>query len=1296
MYHDRRAVGGTLPGTDPLTDGAQHGAGARARLRSGDVLAHRYQVERALGTGGMGAVYAVFDRELEEPVALKLLHEELSSDPDFRHRLRQEVRLARRVSHPNVCRVHDLGQHAGQLFVTMELLRGPTLRQVMKEIAAGAREPLSLGRKIDLVVQLAAGLAAAHRVGIVHRDVKPDNVIVEDDRSVLTDFGVASPVELAASRRTVVGTPDYIAPEILRGEAASPAADVYACALVAYELLAGRPAFPAGGIARAMERAREGAPPPPLPEEAAPPLSREALGRVLARALDGRAEVRHESVQRLAEALALAARGAAAEEEAAPAARPAAPPPPLAAAAAAAAAPAPEEPVSATAVPRVATALALAFSAVRAAPEEEDVTAQDTRPISLGEGGDLDLLERVVTSLGGTVVSSGPGELMALFGAPRALGDDAVRAAQAGHALVERCEGGRVGLHTGRVDLSAGRGAPRAGGDAVDRARALAGAASAGQVIASGVTARHLFGRFDVTRLPGGDHRVEPGLLARAERYDLPPLYGRAGEVAQLERLILEALEERSPRAALVVAPAGAGKSRLRLEIERHLAGRREVDWLIGRASPLGGGVPLGLLRDASRDWYAAAEAAAGGGRAAALAAARGWLEARASVRPVVLAIDDVHWADRASRELLADLRRSLDQVPVALLLFARSDPDAPALDLEVDLELPLPPLGAEALRAIARRLAPDLPPAAVDHMVRRAGGNPFFLEELARHAGESTGPQGELPASVELVIQSRLDRLPRAARRLVHAAAVVGREFDRAVLTAALDAPMPASEVEGALAELERRQIIAPMLGAGSGATPSDPAAERYIFHHALIRDVAYAQIEPAARRRAHAAVARHLEERGAGRREPAQLVALALHLDAAGDRAGAREAYRAAGALALSLAAYRDAESALRRAEELSEAPDPALLELSADALLQLDSQAATERLERALALAQAPLDRARLLHKLGLAGNARSDHLAAIAHCEEGLSLLGPPEELAGAPPAVRLVAAHLLGTLGWVIGYEIGDHRRGLPHAERAVALLEDGDPRELAGALSRLAANYMRAGRWRDRLRCNQRHLEIAQALRDAEREIGAHINLGVNHHSLGRLDLALEHTRRALELAVRTGRATTRALAQSNLGLILLDAGEDERARAEVEEAIALAERIGYTRFLPEALGTLGRLAARAGRLEEAEGHTRAALERAREARSTVSEGEALRLLAGVAALRGRTAEAEELLARAHELLADDRYEQARTWAAEARVAALAGQGERARALRGRAARVFEDLGAALDAARLGDPADLR
>src|SRR4029079_1254800 len=169
----------------------------------------------------------VLDQELEEPVALKLLHAELSVDPDYRQRLRQEVRPARRVSHPNVCRVHDLGQHGEQLFVTMELLQGRALRTVMKEIESGERDGWSLGRKIDLVQQLAASLAAAHRVGIVHRDVKPDNVIVEETRSVLTDFGVASPVEVGTAKRMVVGTPHYIAPEILRGEPASPSADTH-------------------------------------------------------------------------------------------------------------------------------------------------------------------------------------------------------------------------------------------------------------------------------------------------------------------------------------------------------------------------------------------------------------------------------------------------------------------------------------------------------------------------------------------------------------------------------------------------------------------------------------------------------------------------------------------------------------------------------------------------------------------------------------------------------------------------------------------------------------------------------------------------------------------------------------------------------------------------------------------------------------------------------------------------------------------------------------------------------------
>ncbi|HWM84264.1 MAG TPA: protein kinase [Kofleriaceae bacterium] len=1257
-----------------------------AVLRPGDLLAGRYQVVRALGRGGMGAVYEAMDDVLQESVALKLLHPELSIDPDFRQRLRQEVRLARRVSHPNVCRVHDLGQHGDHLFVTMELLRGPSLRRVLRDIAGEEREPMSLGRAIDLVVQLAAALGAAHRVGIIHRDVKPDNIIVEADRSVLTDFGVASPIEVVASR-TVAGTPDYIAPEILRGEPARPASDLYSCALVARELLTGQ--LPVRPVAADPPVKRGAA--PGLPEGGAPPQVRAALARVLARALEPDPGARHPSVQRFAEALALAARGAGEDRAAAR--------PSLAAAASAATAPgsaAGERAQVESASPRVATALHLTFSALRA-PLEPEPPSDDTIPLEGAALGELEGLERLVRDLGGTVTSCAQGELLALFGAPRALGDDVMRAARAAHALIERCEDGRAGLDTGRVLLASRPGSPRAGGDALRRARELAAGAEAGQVVASALTTRHLMGRFSLFRLPdsGGAHLVRPGLLAGAERFDLAPLVGRGSELARLERLVLEACEERALQVAIILGPAGSGKSRLRIELEHRVSARREVEWLVAQSSPLGGGVPLGVLQAASREWYEAASQAAAGGRTAAFAAARRWLAARASARPVVVALEDAHWADPASIEFFEELRRGLDQVPVALLLFTRSDLDAPPMPITVDLEVPLPPLEATALQSIASRLMPELPAEALDEMVRRSGGNPFFLEELARDATESPGQAGQLPASVEMVIQARLDRLPRPSRRVIHAASVVGREFGRAALVAALGAPMPDELLDRALAELEQRQLITPVIGA---ATHIAGDGDHYTFHHVLVRDVAYAQIDEAARGRIHAAIAADLEQRGAAvRRDPALRLSLARHRDAAGDRPGARDAYLAAGELALELAADQEARDALRRAEELSDEPGLRLEELSGDALVQLDSAAAIARFEKALAGTSEPLDRARLLYKLGSAMSNRADYVAAVDRLQQGLALLGPKGAIEAAERPVRQLAARLLGTLGWVIGHEIGDHRRGSPHAERAVALLEgDPDLLELALALHRLAANYLRAGRWHDRLRCNLRHLEIAQALADPEREFIAHVNLGVNYHSLGQIYTAIEHTRRAMELAAASGRVAARALVHNNLGLILVDAGEDARARAELDQAVALGERAGYKRLLPEALSTLARLELRAGDLAAAERRARAAVDVAREAGGSVSEGIALRILAGVLARGDHARAVDDAISAAHRFLVDDQFELARTWVVAARWAAGRGRAEVAAGLRERARSVFEELGAAIDLARIDDEDDLR
>jgi eukaryotic-like serine/threonine-protein kinase len=711
--------------------------------------------------------------------------------------------------------------------------------------------------------------------------------------------------------------------------------------------------------------------------------------------------------------------------------------------------------------------------------------------------------------------------------------------------------------------------------------------------------------------------------------------------------------------------------------------------------------VPLGPPQEAERAWFDAAEGAAARGRAASFAAARQWLEARASVRPIVVAFDDIHWADAASLEFLAELRRSLDQVPVAILLFARSEPDTPELTLEVDLVLPLAPLGDIPSRAIAQRLAPDAPGERIDDIVRRAGGNPFFLEELARDLAEAGDrASSELPAAVELVIQARLDRLPRPGRRLAHAASVVGREFDRASVRAAVDAigPMGDDVLDRALAELERRQIIAAtVIAGGSGATPPPGGEERYVFHHALTRDVAYAQLDDTTRQRVHAALASHLERSGAAaRREPTTLAAMARHRDAAGDRRGARDAYRMAGQLALELYAYREASESLLRAEELQDAPDPKLAELCGDALFHVNSAAATERFRAALELTRDPIARARLYNKLGSAAANRADYATAVSSFEQGLALLTARLDIDKADWPIRVLAARLLGSLGWVIGYCIGDHVRGVPLAERAVALLEGGpELLELAHAQSRLAATYMRAGRWHDRLRCNQRHLEIAKAMVDLDRELTARINLGVNYHSLGEIDVALEHTRAALELAMNTGRSAARALVHNNMGVILTDAGLEPQARAHLDEGMRLAERVGYTRFLTEARGTLARLAFRAADFAAAEREARAAFELARAAGSRVDEGIALRLLAGIASELG-SQEVSSLLASALERLDGDQYEMARTWAAEAKHAARSGEHERAAARRAQAVAVFESLGARLDIERLDDPADLR
>ena len=199
-----------------------------------------YRVESLIGRGGMGVVYRATDLSLGRPVALKLIAPELAQDERFRPRFLREPRLAASLDHPNVVPIHEAGERDGQLYLAMRYVEGSDLSTVL------ARErTLPPERALAVLAQIADALDTAHRRGLVHRDVKPANVLLdEDEHAYLTDFGVTKQVGGASTDTgRVVGTLDYLAPEQIRGEAVDGRTDCYALACVLYECLSGAPPF---------------------------------------------------------------------------------------------------------------------------------------------------------------------------------------------------------------------------------------------------------------------------------------------------------------------------------------------------------------------------------------------------------------------------------------------------------------------------------------------------------------------------------------------------------------------------------------------------------------------------------------------------------------------------------------------------------------------------------------------------------------------------------------------------------------------------------------------------------------------------------------------------------------------------------------------------------------------------------------------------------------------------------------------------------------------------------------------
>lgn len=254
--------------------------GLRPPPQAGSVLGGRYEILQLLGQGGMGAVYKARDRELDRPVALKVIRPEFAGDPEILTRFKQELILARQVTHKNVVRIFDLGEAEGFKFITMEFVEGRDLKSILAERAKLAPE-----EAVAIVEQVCRALDAAHAEGVVHRDLKPQNIMLDNEKKVLVmDFGIARSMETPGLTQTgaLVGTPEYMSPEQAKGEDVDARSDLFTLGIIFYQLLTGKVPFRANTtVATLLKRTQERAVPPVKEDPSVPRLLSDVVVKCL-------------------------------------------------------------------------------------------------------------------------------------------------------------------------------------------------------------------------------------------------------------------------------------------------------------------------------------------------------------------------------------------------------------------------------------------------------------------------------------------------------------------------------------------------------------------------------------------------------------------------------------------------------------------------------------------------------------------------------------------------------------------------------------------------------------------------------------------------------------------------------------------------------------------------------------------------------------------------------------------------------------------------------------------------------
>jgi serine/threonine protein kinase len=286
-------------------------------LERGTTFADRYEVIEELGKGGMGKVYKVFDKKIKEVVALKLIRSEISTDEKTIERFNNELRLARKISHRHVCRMYDLGEEGTSRFITMEYVPGEDLKRFIKR-----SEQLTVGKAVSIAKQICEGLAEAHHLGVIHRDLKPQNIMIDAEGNTrIMDFGIARFLEGegVTTQGVLIGTPDYMSPEQTEMEGVDQRSDIYALGVILFEMVTGRVPFEGKSpISIAMKHKSE---PPPDPRNLNVQVI-EGLSQVILKCLQKEKRDRYQSAEELLADLKNIEEGLPTTEKIVPAAEP--------------------------------------------------------------------------------------------------------------------------------------------------------------------------------------------------------------------------------------------------------------------------------------------------------------------------------------------------------------------------------------------------------------------------------------------------------------------------------------------------------------------------------------------------------------------------------------------------------------------------------------------------------------------------------------------------------------------------------------------------------------------------------------------------------------------------------------------------------------------------------------------------------------------------------------------------------------------------------------------------------------